>query len=115
PAAHDSRLLLGVIAGPYERPRLDVLEAQFLLSHAFPFRKLVGRDPPRHRRVMLRRTQILAQRKDIDRRFAQVFHRLANLISTFTHAEDDARLGEHARIHTLRGSKQRDARSVSAY
>jgi len=102
-----------MIAGPHEWTRFDVLESKLLFAHALPFGKLFGQNPARHRRVMLGRTEILTQREDVDGCFAQILHRLADLIAPLTHPEDDSGLCQHAGVHPLRGAQQRDAAPVA--
>ena len=59
------RLLVGVIAGAHQRAGLHVAEAH-LQRFFFQEAKLIRRVQPRHRQVVFRRPQILADGEDVD-------------------------------------------------
>ena len=58
-------LPLRVVAGPHQRPALDVTQA-LVLADAFPLVELRRRHPAVDRQVLGRRLQVLAQREDVD-------------------------------------------------
>src|SRR6185436_945642 len=81
PLAHEPRgeELAGFVAGADERTRSDVGEAH-RSAEAVVLVEAFGRDVLAHRRVVLRRSQVLPERQELDARVAQPLHRLHDLL-----------------------------------
>ncbi len=107
--------LLRAIARAHERARHAFEEAARQRPFAIAI-ELLRRDESLHGKMIHGRTQILAEREDVDVDRAQVVHGLRDLFVRFAEAEHEARLGEHFRVVLLRVLEhaQRSARSSHA-
>ncbi len=101
-----------MIGGPHQRPGLHVFETVLAFPDPLPPLELRRCHPARHRNVRRGRSQVLAERKDIDRCLAQIPHGVANLGGGLPHSQDDARLRESGLVHPFRRPEERDRSPV---
>src|SRR3954452_23643060 len=85
-------LLPRVVAGPNERTAFHVTKAE-LHADLVEATELLGSHVPIERDMAIRRTQILAERENVDVHRSEVLHYGNDLFVRLAHAEDDPRLG----------------------
>ena len=90
-----------------------MFEAQFFLTDAFPLRELRGGHPAGHGNMLHGRSQILAERKDVNRRIPYVGHGLADFVLFLSHPQNHAGLGQDGRGDPFGGTQEGDRAPIA--